>query len=265
MRSGPVQPSIKETAFSCPHCGVLTTQHWHEGYADEVGGERKLPFLPSAEDLQMLRGDKNLDQAKRSRLVRAVEKIVNRQVFMEKRKDALYGSNRVENVNFSECYNCHKVAIWVGDSLVYPPVKASTSPNPDLGDEILRDYEEARSIVSLSPRGAAALLRLCIQKLCVQLGGTGKNLDEDIGKLVKQGLNPLVQQSLDVVRVIGNEAVHPGSLDLKDDTDTATRLFGIVNAIADQMISHPKRVREMYEALPEEKRKAIEGRDASKK
>jgi len=44
------------------------------------------------------------------------------------------------------------------------------------------------------------------------------------------------------VRVIGNEAVHPGKLDLKDDRDTATRLFKLVNIIAEQMISNPKHV-----------------------
>ena len=64
-----------------------------------------------------------------------------------------------------------------------------------------------------------------------------------------------MQQSLDAVRVIGNEAVHPGTLDLKDDRDTATRLFDLVNIIAEQMISNPKHVKEIYEKIPEEKRK----------
>ena len=45
----------------------------------------------------------------------------------------------------------------------------------------------------------------------------------------------------------------------------ALRLFDLVNAIADQMISHPKKVQEMYAKLPEEKRKAVEARDAAPK
>lgn len=105
------------------------------------------------------------------------------------------------------------------------------------------------------------MLRLSIQKLCASLGEKGKNIDDDIASLVTKGLNPLVQKSLDVVRVIGNEAVHPGVIDLKDDRDTALRLLDLVNVITDQMISHPKTIEQMYGKLPEEKRKAIEVRN----
>lgn len=64
--------------------------------------------------------------------------------------------------------------------------------------------------------------------------------------------------------MIGNEAIHPGTLDLKDDVDTATRLFDLVNIIAEQMISNPKHVKELYDKLPSTKRAAIEKRDGRK-
>jgi hypothetical protein len=71
----------------------------------------------------------------------------------------------------------------------------------------------------------------------------------------------MVQQALDAIRVIGNEAVHPGLLDLRDDIDTASRLFGAINIVAEQMISNQKHVADLYEKLPAEKRAAIEKRD----
>lgn len=82
---------------------------------------------------------------------------------------------------------------------------------------------------------------------------------------MKKGLNPLVQQSLDVVRVVGNEAVHPGVIDLRDDRASAERLFDLVNIVAEQMITHPKSVQEMYAKLPPAKLDAIQRRDGDGK
>jgi hypothetical protein len=48
---------------------------------------------------------------------------------------------------------------------------------------------------------------------------------------------------------------------LVQSVDIALRLFDLVNAITEQMVSHPKTVGEMYAKLPEGKRKAIEARD----
>jgi hypothetical protein len=61
--------------------------------------------------------------------------------------------------------------------------------------------------------------------------------------------------------VIGNEAVHPGQLDMTDDVATALKLFTLLNLIADDRISEPKRIEELYTTLPEGKRQSIEGRN----
>ena len=92
----------------------------------------------------------------------------------------------------------------------------------------------------------------------------GRKLDDDIATLVKKGLDVRVQQALDVVRVIGNNAVHPGQIELRDDRRTAEKLFGLVNLIADIMISQPKHVGEMFGSLPEGARNAIQKRDRPK-
>jgi hypothetical protein len=182
-------------------------------------------------------------------------------VFLEKNERGTYVYDGVNNLYLSKCYNCNKIAVWVHDNLLFPNEKLGIHPNPDLSENIIHDFEEARAILGLSPRGAVALLRLCVQNLCIHLGEKGKNIDDDIASLVSKGLNPVVQKSLDIVRVIGNEAVHPGVLDIKDDRDTASQLLVLINSIADQMISHPKQVEELYKKLPAEKRKAIEKRN----
>jgi hypothetical protein len=146
--------------------------------------------------------------------------------------------------------------------MVWPHPNEAPPPNADLPEDVAADYSEAGDIVNASPRGAAALLRLAIQKLCIFLGEPGKNINSDIASLVRKGLDPRVQKMLDVVRVIGNNAVHPGEIDLRDDRGTAERLFVLVNMIADIMISQPKAVEEMYSGLGQNALDAIAKRDA---
>jgi len=174
------------------------------------------------------------------------------------------GNAYVPNFRASTCSHCGEFAFWIDEKLIYPDNSTVSEPNEDLGEDIKTDYLEAASILNKSPRGAAALLRLVIQKLCIQLGEKGKDLNEDIGNLMKKGLNPQIQQSLDFVRVIGNEAVHPGSIDLKDDIDTASNLFSLVNLIAEAMITSPKEAKKLYDSLPKKKKEAIEKRDIVK-
>jgi hypothetical protein len=127
--------------------------------------------------------------------------------------------------------------------------------------DVQGDFEEARAIVTRSPRGACALLRFAVQKLCGELGESGANIDKDIANLVDKGLDIEVQQALDSLRVIGNNAVHPGEMDLTDDTDTATALFSLLNFIVEDRIAQPKKRKAIFDKLPEGAKAAIRKRD----
>ncbi|MDE3105970.1 MAG: DUF4145 domain-containing protein [Acidobacteriota bacterium] len=162
----------------------------------------------------------------------------------------------------SGCQVCSEVAFWRAGTLVWPIANQIPAPSADMPEAVKIDYEEARAIYELSPKGAAALLRLAIQKLCVNLGGTGENLNADIGKLVKNGLRENVQQALDVVRVIGNNAVHPGQIAIDDDVKVVSALFGLVNIVVENMITQPAKVAEMFNALPDRQKEQIEKRDS---
>ncbi len=159
------------------------------------------------------------------------------------------------------CMHCKKPSYWFNEQMIYPSKVTAPLPNSDLPDNIKTDFEEARQIANLSPKGAAALLRLVIQKLCVHLGEPGKDINKDIGSLVKKGLSPKIQKALDIVRVIGNESVHPGQIDLNDDPATTTKLFELINIIADTMITQPKEIDKLFDSLPEGKKEAIQRRD----
>jgi len=165
----------------------------------------------------------------------------------------------------ARCYLCKMPSIWFDSKMIYPLSSTAPLPNEDMPKEVKEDFMEARTILNFSPRGTCALLRLAIQKLCVHLGGKG-DLNADIGSLVKRGLPEKVQKALDTVRVIGNNAVHPGQLDLKDDPATAQKLFGFINIICDYLITQPKNIDSFYdEKVPDTAKDQIDKRDKGTK
>ena len=134
----------------------------------------------------------------------------------------------------------------------------------DVNTSTFKDFNEARRVFSVSARSSAALLRLVVQKLCRHLGYPGRNINTDIGSMVADGkLSPLVQQALDSVRVIGNEAVHPGQIDFDDNPEVALQLFTLINFIVSKMITEPRQIQEIYNNLPSEVLQGIERRDES--
>ncbi len=138
-------------------------------------------------------------------------------------------------------------------------------PHVDMPQSVRTDYEEAMGVFPYSSRSAAALLRLALQKLCGELGEKGKDLNEDIGGLVAKGLPTHIQQALDIVRVIGNNAVHPGVINVRDNPEIAIKLFGLLNEIVEDRISKTKNIQQMYDSLPQTALDAIAKRDKNNK
>ncbi|MBF6618766.1 MAG: DUF4145 domain-containing protein [Patulibacter sp.] len=230
----PNPPTFGKTAFDCPYCGVFAQMEWREASARESYAGERLP------------------------------------------------PNRAHWV---QCDHCKEIQYWIVDAftpppgpfqdplqdqtpritrMVFPSGGQSSAPraHPDMPEDVRADYDEARAIIDSSVRGACALLRLATEKLVLQhLQRDGGTLNDRIGKLVQNGIAPQIQQGLDTLRVIGNEAVHPAELDLRDDAETAQGLFSILNMMVEEAITRPRHLEEMYAKIPERKREGIEQRD----
>lgn len=219
-----VPASFRKEAFNCPYCNAYSQMHWARLYTH--------------------------------------------------RKAQPLGSTLIYQAT---CTNCKKCSYWLakepdqghegvepkhGDMLS-PAVTVAPMPHPDMPDNIREDYEEARLIAAKSPRGAAALLRLGIQKLCIHLGEDGKNINQDIASLVKKGLSVQIQEALDIVRVVGNNAVHPGELSVSDIAEVSNSLFELVNQIVEERIGQPKARQALFSRLPQGVRDGIKKRDGS--
>jgi Domain of unknown function (DUF4145) len=154
------------------------------------------------------------------------------------------------------CYHCKNESVWIevrkGEGrMIYPDMHQGPPPHEEMPERVKEDYLEAMSIVSKFPRGAAALLRLALQKLMQELGETGKSLDQDVASLVEKGLPEEVQQALDLLRVIGKESAVPGQLDPRDDQDTVMQLFELINFIVEDRITRKKKLEALHRMLAE--------------
>ena len=159
------------------------------------------------------------------------------------------------------CFKCKGPSIWLDGKIVYPIQSSAPLPNDDMPENVKTIYLEARQINSISPRASSALLRLAIEQLLESMDQKGKNLNEKIGNLVKDGMPKKIQEALDGLRIIGNEAIHPGQIDVTEKPTIAIRLFHIINLIVETIITRDKHISEVYELVPETKKEEIRKRD----
>jgi hypothetical protein len=248
---GKFDPSVKLAAFACPYCGIVAKQRWKL-----VGVGDLRDATPTLADPSRVRSVDDSPGAA-EKLREALERELWRPE-IDERNGA--GGHLLTKVHASACDHCARVALWVHDRLVYPPSPIGTPAHPDAPESVRADIEEARTILRNSPRAAAALIRLALEKLCNALGETGK-IDEMIGSLVAKGLPVQIQQALDTVRVIGNEGVHPGTIDLRDDHGTVIAMLDLMHMIVENRISEPKKIVALYNRLPAKKIEGIDRRD----
>lgn len=174
----------------------------------------------------------------------------------------LSGATIYKELSVSRCLRCEKQAVWLDGEMLYPDQTPAPVPNPDLPEDIKDDYREAMSVATRSPRSAAALLRLCVQKLCAHVGENAESINEAIRNLVKKGsITVPIQRALDTVRITGNNAVHPGQMDLRDNKEIVFTMFRLVNYIAEFMLTMPREIGMGYDALPDGAKKSIVRRD----
>lgn len=228
-------PEHAQGQYHCPHCGVFAKQRW--SHLNAKGD------IYSTENRYEHRG-----------------RVYTSNIM----KMTTITGDLPEEWTISICEHCNGMAVWNGKSMIFPKKITVEQPNNDLSEEIQADYLEAANVLNDSPRSAAAILRLALQKLCVQLGEKGDNINDDIGSLVKKGLNPTIQKSLDALRITGNNAAHPGELDLREDVPRVIKLFSLLNFIAEKMITEPKEIGAFYDDLPDGAKKAVQKRDTSK-
>lgn len=194
-------------------------------------------------------------------------KVFARQIWSELRVSDLFSEVYLSSdlLTVSKCTHCHKWSIWIEESLVYPAQITVEDPNDDMPDEVKKLYRESAQVLSISPRAAAALLRLGLQILLGAVGGDGKNINDDIKKIVALGVEPETQRALDILRVFGNNGAHPGEIKLDENPSLVHQMYGLMNYVTDRLITQKNQINELFESLPEGIKDQIESRDSKNK
>jgi hypothetical protein len=260
MAGKEVAPQLGLDSYSCPHCGALAHQVWFLLYLDTFERGQKPSVIPLQVVKEFASVTRKDGEAKK--LANALlERFEKNEVTFETKDHSSNSRSRMMNMFLSRCHACDGFAVWIKDKLAWPTHSLKIEPHPDIPANVKDDFIEAAGIAETSPRGSAALSRLIIQKLMVDLGESGKDINADIASLVQKGLEVEIPQALDVVRVVGNHAVHPGKIDLKDDVGTALALLQLINLVIERRIATQKRIVEMFKTLPPGALKQIEGQD----
>jgi len=95
-------------------------------------------------------------------------------------------------------------------------------------------YNEAQSIIELSPSSACALLRIIIRSVIQDRGLRGRHISRDVSTLVDQGAPVGLLRALDVVSMTDDSAKNPAELKLIDGHIDAQNLTMFLHLLADQ-------------------------------
>lgn len=209
-----VTPEFNKDRFTCPHCNTVAHQLW----TNRIRASKENSTSKSAQD------------------------------------HYTEYSYYLSDLKSAKCEYCDKYSLWIKEKMIYPRKTSVPEPNEDMSEKVKEDYIEASKIVNDSPRSACALLRVALEKLMIELGYKKGNLYEKINNFVGEDKGSDLEHSLTSVRVIGNDSVHSGVLDIKDNKPIAVALFNILNYIVEDTITKKRKIDEIYDIIPDSKK-----------
>lgn len=240
------KPEFGDRSFMCPHCGVYSQMTFSD--ADDI--KKTAAHLENILFTMLKNSPKPLDEcADEQDCASCNFRKDSINAYVKDIKDYLESTFKV---GICKCECCGDVSVWSDKKLVYP-LRANVPPaNKYLSDEITKIYNEAASVAILSPISAAALLRLALQKLFVELEVFKNSINETIITLHKKAkIDDNLKELLDNIRFSGNNAVHVGCITLEDDDGTILYFFEAFNRICEILVEQPIKDKELNKKLQE--------------
>ncbi|SDP09844.1 protein of unknown function [Nakamurella panacisegetis] len=174
-----------------------------------------------------------------------------------------YNDNDIPNWLATKCFTCHNVALFHGPTLRFPAARVGPTPTQDMPANIKAIYEEAQEVAAVSPRSAAALLRVALETMVNELVSGSEKLFQKIGKLRALGVDQEIIDYMDLIRGFGNDGAHAGEVNLEDDPKTVADLFEILQIIVADAITRKKKKQALLGRFSQGWHQGREERDAA--
>lgn len=241
-------PKYFGRSFNCPHCRVYSRQEW--GYLRS----RDLNYEDYCSNTKY-DGPELVDYNTGYEYPDSNIKYVG--------PDLLGDICLDDSFAVSRCDHCKKWVLWKDLKIIYPRSITVENPNPDMPEVAKKLYMESAQILQDSPRASAALLRLALQEILnkVVKGGEKNSINDNIGILSKE-VDKTTQKALDLIRINGNNAVHPGEIQIKEET--TEYMYKLLNIIVQKLISDKKQIDDLFKKLPKNIKESIERRESKK-
>jgi hypothetical protein len=223
-----IEPQLGAESFSCPHCNTVAHQDWYSLFLKPENTAEVRVLTPEA--VKALRqSDAQRDNIKE--IDQFVERLKKNALTYEYQKHPHPLKVKMANLHISNCHSCNGFSLWVRGVLVFP---TRIDKTPELVEE---DLEEAAAILNKFPRGATALMRVCIQKLVPLLEDNGKELNQRVSSLVRKGLEMEIQQAMDVLQVLRSDSTQLNPLRSEADRETALRFLDSLKEVLERRMS----------------------------
>ena len=220
-----IEPQLGAESFSCPHCNTVAHHDWYSLFLRPENTAEVRVLTPAAVTVSKLRqGDGKRDDVKENE--QFFERLKKNELTYEYQKHPQPLKVKMANLHVSNCHSCNGFSLWVGGLLVFP---TRIDKTPEFVEE---DLEEAAAILNKFPRGATALLRLCIQKLVPLLKANDNELNDHISSLVRKVLEMEMQQAMEVLQVLQSAQLNP--LDSQADKETALRFLDSLKEVLER-------------------------------
>jgi hypothetical protein len=225
-----IEPQLGTESFSCSHCNTVAHQDWYSLFLKPENAAEVRVLTPEGVTVSTLRqGDAQRDNIKE--IDQFVERLKKNELTYEYQKHPHPLKVKMANLHISNCHSCNGFSLWVGGLLVFP---TRIDKTPELVEE---DLEEAAAILNKFPRGATALMRVCIQKLVPLLEDNGKELNQRVSSLVRKGLEMEIQQAMDVLQVLRSDSTQLNPLGSEADRETALRFLDSLKEVLERRMS----------------------------